>query len=80
MTYEKYLEKLTDELFDKASDYYTWAEFAKAAGLCYSTVYNLGTRKTRYPQLRTVFKLAKAVGYDLSLVQRRIQRYKKRAA
>ena len=80
MTYEQYLEKLTDDLFEVASQTYTWTEFAKAAGLCYSTVYNLGTRKTLFPQLRTVYKLAKAIGYDLNLIQRRVQRYRKRAA
>ena len=80
MTYEIFLEKLTDELFERASQEYTWPEFAKKAGLHYSTVYNLGTRKTRFPQLRTIYKLAKAVGYDVRLVQRRVQRFKRRAA
>ena len=71
MTYEKYLNKCVDELFSHASKEYTWRELAKQAGLSYTTVYRLGTYKTKLPQLRTVFKLCKAVGIEFPAIFRK---------
>jgi transcriptional regulator with XRE-family HTH domain len=53
----------------------TWADLASAAGLAPSTVYNLGNRVTRFPQLRTFYLLAQAVGMDLSLIRKEVRRY-----
>lgn len=69
--YEKYLHDVVDTLFDEAAKHYTWPEFAKEAGVCYGTVYRLGMRYTKLPQLRTIFLLAKAVGMDVAVIKRR---------
>ncbi len=69
-TYERYLERLIDEVFDAASTKWTWRELAKQAGVCYSTVYKLGTYKTKLPQLRTAYLLCKAVGIEMPSVLR----------
>ena len=70
--YETRLDDLVDELFNEASRYWTWPELAHEAGLAYSTVYNLGERVTRLPQLRTVYRLADALGMDVQVVKRRL--------
>jgi len=76
MTYEKYLNKTVDKLFQAAyEDNLTWSEFADKARVSKQTVYNLGTRKTRFPQLRTVFRLAKAVNINLpEVLKQRLQK------
>ena len=69
MTYQGYLNKLVDEFYKKATkDRVTWQELAKKAGLSYATVYRLGMRITKYPQLRTVFALAKALNVQLPAI------------
>lgn len=76
--YEKFLVKLTDQLFDMAyMEGLTWIGFAKRAGVSYTTVYNLGMRITRYPQLRTIYRLAKAVGLDVRLIKEKVHTYEK---
>lgn len=74
MTYEQYLNQVVDVLFNKAAENYTWEEWADKAGLNQRTVYNLGMRETRFPQLRTVFSLAKAIGIELPNINRRSYR------
>lgn len=79
--YERFLTKLTDQLFDAAyMEGLTWIGFAKRAGLAYTTVYNLGMRITRYPQLRTIYKLAKAVGMDVKIIKEKVHTYEKDAS
>lgn len=67
--YEQLLDRFVDILFLEATDHYsyTWREFAKAAGVAYSTVYRLGMRDTHLPYLRTIYKLAKAVDLEMQL-------------
>lgn len=67
-TYEDYLNVFIDRVFTKAAKDWTWTEFARHAGVAYSTVYNLGTYKTKRPQLRTAFLLSKAVGIELPAI------------
>jgi len=74
--YETYLDRLVDDLFEIASQEFTWAELAAESRLAYTTVARLGNRQTRLPQLRTVYRLAEAVGYDLSLIKREIKKRK----
>lgn len=73
-TYEQFLVDLTDQIFDEAAKTMEWKELAKEAGLCLSTVYNLGTYTTKYPRLQTIYKLGRAVGMDVLLIQKRIAR------
>jgi hypothetical protein len=65
MTYNQYLNRVIDDLFKEAAKKWTWTEWAEEAGVCYTTVFRLGTRKTKRPQLRTVFLLAKSLGINL---------------
>ena len=65
--YARYLHGIVEELFDVAwHKDWSWPEFAKAAGVCYSTVLKLGNRHTRYPRHMTVWKMAKALGLSYS--------------
>lgn len=63
------LHLLLDAIFDHAATIkkWTWEELAMNANLCYSTVDALGNRKTRYPRFCTVYKLAKAINWELAL-------------
>lgn len=81
MTYEQYLTKLVDEIFEKATFEYdlTWQQLAEKANLSVNTVYNLGNRVTRFPRLQTFYKLAKAVGMDLALIEKNVKKLRKAA-
>lgn len=70
MSYAQYLNRVVDVLFKEAAKSYTWEEWADKAGLCRTTVYNLGNRVTQRPQLRTVFLLARAIGVELPSLYR----------
>ena len=72
--YEKYLVETTDTVFQRSVDIgWDWTELSQMAGVCYSTVYRLGTYQTRFPQLRTLYLLAAAVNMDLPTIKRRVQ-------
>ena len=68
-SYETYLDKVVELLYDKAYTRFTWEEWADEAGVSRTTVNRLGTRVTKRPQLRTIFLLAKAVNVDLPSIQ-----------
>ena len=64
--YFRELHLLVDKIYNEAAEYeWTWNQLAEEAGLAYRTVSNLGDRKTKWPRFSTVWRLAKAVGYDL---------------
>lgn len=65
----RYLHKVIDEIFLESSDAYdwTWNQLASRANLSYQTVQKLGMRETRWPHFKTIYKLAKAVGWHLEL-------------
>ncbi len=64
--YFRDLHKLVDLIYDEAAALeWTWGRLADEAGICYATADNLGVRRTKRPQFRTVYKLAAAVGYAL---------------
>jgi|LakMenEpi03Aug12_release.lakeMendotaPanAssembly.Ray.scaffolds.fasta_scaffold12037_13 hypothetical protein len=67
--YFRCLHRLLDEIFKEATNNFemTWKELAEQSGLTYITVKKLGDRDTRYPRFFTVFKLAEAVGWQLTL-------------
>lgn len=61
--YMNSLNHLIDELFEVAyKSELTWSQLAQKSGLSYATVRNLGERKTKYPQYRTVMLIAHALG------------------
>jgi DNA-binding phage protein len=66
-TYFRELHGIVDRVFAEADSRFewTWSQLATEAGLAYQTVANLGDRKTRWPQFRTVWRICKAVGWDL---------------
>jgi lambda repressor-like predicted transcriptional regulator len=71
--YERFLEKVTDDIFEAACmEGLTWIGLSNKSGLSTTTVYNLGNRDTRFPQLRTIFLLAKAVGMNVRLLRKEI--------
>lgn len=67
MTYNAYLNRVVDYIFNEAAKHYTWSELASEAGISYTTVHRLGTRKTKYPQLRTIFLLCKATNISIDI-------------
>lgn len=73
--YERFLTSMTDQIFEEAvMQGLTWIGLAKKSGLSITTVYNLGNRVTRFPQLRTFFLLAKAVGMNVRLLRKEVFR------
>ena len=57
------LNELVDILFERAyRARMTWSSLARTSGLSYATIRNLGERRTKRPQFRTVQRIARAVG------------------
>jgi len=57
------LNHLIDDLFEMAYDKkLTWPLLAAKSGLTITTIRNLGERKTKYPQYRSVMLIAHALG------------------
>lgn len=71
--YVNYLNTMVDDIYGEAAKKWDWktaAElqvWANEAKLHPTTVWNLGTGKTKIPQLLTVWKLARSVGWSLQL-------------
>ena len=80
--YERYLIKLTDEIFERACDEmdWTWNELADHANVNRQTVARLGNYITKLPRLQTFYKLAQAVDMDLELVAKRITKLRSTAS
>ena len=70
-TYFRDLHRIIDAVYQEAADSYdwTWGQLADYANLSYATVAKLGDRETRWPRFQTIYKLCKAVGWDLVQVQ-----------
>lgn len=68
--YQSKLRDVVGSVFDATDRLgFSWAQLATEAGVCPATVYNLGNRKTRFPQFRTLYVLAYAVGLEWRLVE-----------
>lgn len=62
------LNKIVDQIYEEAGELnMSWPKLAAKAGLSYITVYRLGIRWTQYPRAATVLRLAKAVGFTITL-------------
>lgn len=59
------VDQLFNEAYDKKWDY---RDLASAAGLADKTVRRIELRKTRVPYLRTVWKMAEALGLNIDIV------------
>jgi DNA-binding XRE family transcriptional regulator len=71
--YERELDVLLDQIFEEWDK--SWEDLADKADLAMSTIYNIGNRVTRIPQFKTVWKLARAIGFQLQLT--RVQKLRK---
>lgn len=80
--YQDRLDALVDQIFEEATYRldWSWNDLADEAGMCRSTVTRLGNRETRLPQLHTMYRLAKAVGMDVSMVKAKMKLRVQRAA
>lgn len=73
--YERELNRIIDDCYSRSGKLgMTWRDLADAAGLHPRTIYRLGNRITKLPRFETVWKIAKAVGMELALVQRKARR------
>jgi DNA-binding phage protein len=74
--YFRDLHKIIDEIFAEAanSNEWSWSQLASHAGLAYQTVANLGDRATKWPRFLTIYRLAKAVGWELVVRQTKVVR------
>lgn len=73
--YEDRLDALVDQVFEEATYRldWDWNDLADESGVSRSAVARLGNRITRLPQLHTMYRLAKAVGMDVSFVQKKMK-------
>jgi AraC-like DNA-binding protein len=80
--YYRDLHYIIDQVFATAAEEYdwTWAQLASHANLSSSTVASLGERMTRWPRFMTIYKLAKAIGWELVLKEGKIKRTAMRVA
>lgn len=70
--YSADLSRIVDEIFNAAYRRdWSWSDLARFAGVHYWTVWRMGERLTRFPQLLTVWKLAKALQMQVAFVQKR---------
>jgi hypothetical protein len=68
VAYRKDLNEFIDEIYARAANNkWSWSKLASRALLTQATVAKLGHRETRWPQLLTVWKLARAVGMRVSV-------------
>lgn len=67
--YFRDLHKIIDDVFAEAAASFdwTWSQLAVNSGLSYQTVANLGDRQTKWPRFLTIYRLAKAVGWEIVL-------------
>lgn len=74
--YFRELHLIIDKIFAEAANSFdwTWAQLASHANLAYQTVANLGERITIYPRYQTIYKLAEAIGWQLSVSTAKSQR------
>jgi hypothetical protein len=78
--YERFLTRITDDVFDRAyMEGLTWIGLAHKSGLSINTVYNLGNRITRFPQLRTLYLLAQAVDMNIVTLRKEVRREAQKA-
>lgn len=63
------LNQIVDDIYDEACIVcdWSWAKLAQKADLSAATVSRLGRRITQRPHLLTVWKLAKAVGFEIRI-------------
>lgn len=69
--YIRQLHTLIDKVYAEAANTFewTWSQLAIHAGLTYATVANLGDRQTKWPRFSTVWRLCRAVGWDLQITK-----------
>ncbi len=69
-SFDTWMWGLLSDAFELAAEYgWTIPRLAAEARLCNSTVYKLLYKQTREPRARTLFKLARAVGMTMNIIQ-----------
>ena len=70
-SYYRDLHAIIDAVYKYAAEEFdwTWSQLASHANLSYQTVAKLGDRETYWPRFSTIYKLCKAVGWDLVQVE-----------
>jgi hypothetical protein len=65
--YFQSLHAVIDQIYQEAAEvhHWTWSDLAVMSGLNYATIVKLGERETRWPRFQTIYRLAKAVGWEL---------------
>lgn len=82
--YVAYLNAMVDDIYEEGAMHWDWetnaelGEWAAHAKLHPMTIWKLGNGETKVPQLLTVWKLAKSVGWSLEFGKR--PKLRKRAA
>ena len=71
MGFDPWLRQLLKDIFESADEVWDMsiADLAYNAGLHYQTVLRIRNKQTKEPKMRTVYKLCKAVGMDMRIVQ-----------
>jgi DNA-binding phage protein len=72
--FERWYFSVCDDIFLAAFDpdicnYQSINELAGTAGLAWATVYRAHNHQTKHPRLETLWRLARAVGMDISLIK-----------
>lgn len=68
--YFRDLHLIIDDIFAYAASEFdwTWRQLSIHSGVSYRTVSRLGDRLTKYPNFRTVYLLAKSIGWQIKTV------------
>lgn len=70
VSFEAWMWDLLNDVFELAKEYgWSISRLAAEAQLSANTVYRLRSEETREPRARTLFKLARAVGMTLDIIQ-----------
>ena len=70
--YQADMRRLVDDMFEVAvEEGWTTREFAARAHLCPVTIWALRERITRFPRFDTIWKLAKATGFNVRIEAKR---------
>lgn len=65
------LNEIVDKIFGAFGEQgWTYVDIVKKSKLSYQTVKNLDVRKTKFPHFKTVFLLARCIGFDIAIIKK----------
>ena len=76
--WQRIQDRILDDIFDAAADIHGWSisDFSRKTGLAWNTIENIRARITKRPQFRTVILLARAVHFNVTIVERELKKAK----